>query len=209
MTHTEKITTLFLDIGGVLLTNGWDRQARLNAIKQFNLDSEEVNERHHLTFDTYEVGKISLTEYLTRVVFYEKRKFTIDDFTTFMFSQSKPLPDMIEYIRELKRKYNLKVTAVSNEGRELTEYRIKEFRLNEIFDAFVASSFVHFRKPDVDIYKIALDVSQVSPEKVIYLDDRHMFVEVAASIGIHGIHHVGFIKTKNELNNYGLSLTTK
>ncbi len=209
MTQSEKITTLFLDIGGVLLTNGWDRKARLNAIKTFNLDAEEVNERHHLTFDTYEVGKISLTEYLTRVVFYEKRKFSYDDFTSFMFAQSEPLPDMLSYIRELKKKYNLKVTAVSNEGRELSEYRIKEFKLDNIFDAFVASSFVHFRKPDVDIYKIALDISQVTPENVLYLDDRHMFVEVAGSIGIKGIHHVDFVKTKNELSKYGFSLNSK
>ncbi|MCL5030182.1 MAG: HAD-IA family hydrolase [Bacteroidetes bacterium] len=209
MNKSEKISTLFLDIGGVLLTNGWDRQARLKAIEEFDLDAEEVNERHHLTFDTFEIGKLSLVEYLTRVIFYEKRKFTINKFTTFMFEQSKPLPDMIEYIRELKRKFNLKVTAVSNEGRELTEYRIKEFRLNEIFDAFVASSFVHFRKPDVDIYKIALDISQVSSEQVMYIDDRHMFVEVAASIGIRGIHHTEFNKTQNELSRYGLSLNIK
>lgn len=209
MNKSEKINTLFLDIGGVLLTNGWDRQARLKAIEEFDLDAEEVNERHHLTFDTFEVGKLSLAEYLNRVIFYEKRKFTMNEFTTFMFEQSKPLPDMIEYIRKLKRKYNLKVTAVSNEGRELTEYRIKEFKLNEIFDAFVASSFVHFRKPDVDIYKIALDVSQVSPEQVMYIDDRHMFVEVAASIGIRGIHHIEFNKTQNELSYYGLSLNMK
>ncbi len=204
--HAGKITTLFLDIGGVLLTNGCYRQARLNAIKSFNLDAEEINERHHLTFDTYEVGKISLKEYLTRVIFYEKRKFSYDDFTSFMFSQSMQLPHMLEHIQELKNKYKLKITAVSNEGRELTEYRIKEFKLYEIFDAFVASSFVHFRKPDVDIYKIALDVSQVKPENVLYLDDRHMFVEVAESIGINGIHHIDFIKTKNELSKYGFSL---
>ncbi len=209
MSKSEKITTLFLDIGGVLLTNGWDRQARLKAIKQFDLDAEEVNERHHLTFDTFEVGKLTLAEYLNRVIFYEKRKFTINEFTTFMFEQSKPLPDMIEYIRELKSKYKLKVTAVSNEGRELTEYRIKEFQLNEIFDAFVASSFVHFRKPDVDIYKIALDISQVSPEHVMYIDDRHMFVEVASSIGIRGVHHTDFKKTQDELSNYGLTVNMK
>ncbi len=200
-----NITTLFLDIGGVLLTNGWDRKARIKAVEKFNLDEEEINERHHLTFDTYEAGKLDLEEYMHRVIFYEKRNFSTGDFKAFMFSQSQKLPDMIEYISALKKKYGLNVTAVSNEGRELTEHRIKSFELNKLFDAFVASSFVHFRKPDVDIYKIALDVAQAEPENVVYLDDRHMFIEVAETLGIKGIHHKNFETTKVELANYGLS----
>jgi putative hydrolase of the HAD superfamily len=209
MPAKKKINTLFLDIGGVLLTNGWDRQARYKAVKQFNLDLDEVNERHHLTFDTYEVGKLSLDDYMNRVVFYRKRNFTKDDFRKFMFSQSQKLPDMISFIRRLKDKYKLRVTAVSNEGRELTEYRINKFKLYEIFDAFVASSFVHFRKPDVDIYKVALDVSQVSPREVMYIDDRHMFVEVAKTLGIKGIHHTSYDSTKIKLEKAGLRLTKK
>ncbi len=193
------ITTLFLDVGGVLLTNGWDRKARSKAIKKYNLDEEEINERHHLTFDTYESGKLSLDEYMSRVIFYEDRKFSRNEFREFMFEQSKELPGMVEYISELKNKFNLRLTAVSNEGRELTKYRIEKFKLNKLFDSFVASSFVHFRKPDVDIYKIALDVSQAKPEEVIYLDDRHMFIEVAETLGIKGIHHQNIEKTKLEL----------
>ncbi len=205
MTKHGNITTLFLDIGGVLLTNGWDRQARTKAISKYNLDGEEVNERHHLTFDTYEVGKLSLDDYLNRVIFYEKRSFTKDDFKEFMFEQSQQLPDMIDYIKKIKKDHGLKVTAVSNEGRELTEHRIEKFKLYELFDSFIASSFVHFRKPDVDIFKIALDVSQTSPERVVYIDDRHMFVEVAGEVGIRGIHHTGFAETKEKLSEFGLS----
>ena len=121
---------LFLDIGGVLLTNGWDRHAREHAAGQFNLDYDEMDERHNLTFDTYEEGKLSLDEYLSRVVFYRERSFTRDEFQTFMFKQSQPLTDMILFIRELKSRYKLKTIAVSNEGRELTEYRIREFKLD-------------------------------------------------------------------------------
>lgn len=206
MARDTKITTLFLDVGGVLLTNGWDRKARNLAVKKFNLDLEEINERHHLTFDTYEAGKLDLNEYLKRVVFYEDRNFTKEDFENFMFTQSKALPKMIHFIDSLKRKFNLKVTAVSNEGRELTEYRIKQFKLNELFDSFVASSFVHFRKPDIDIYKIALDISQVMPQQVAYLDDRLMFVQVARSLDINGIHHKSLSSTKSQLAKLGLSL---
>lgn len=200
------VNTLFLDIGGVLLTNGWDRHARNHAIETFHLNPEEIEERHHLTFDTYEEGKLTLDQYLDRIVFYEKRSFTKDDFKSFMLARSQPFPKMIQLIRDLKARYDLRTIAVSNEGRELTIYRIEKFRLNEIIDAFVSSSFVHFRKPDEDIFRVALDISQAPPQKVTYIDDRKMFVEIARTLGVHGIHHRGFDSTRTALEELGLSL---
>ena len=184
-----QVTTLFLDIGGVLLTNGWDHNIRLHAAEKFGLNDHEMNERHHLTFDTYEAGKLSLDEYLNRIVFYQKRSFSREDFKKFMYDQSKAFPEMIELIRGLKTRYNLQVAAVSNEGRELTTYRVQQFKMGSFIDFFVSSCFVHYRKPDEDIYRIALDISQVKPEQVIYIDDREMFVEVARGLGITGIVH--------------------
>jgi putative hydrolase of the HAD superfamily len=196
-------STIFTDIGGVLLTNGWDRQGRKKAIRKFNLDPLETEERHHLTFDTYESGKISLGEYLKRLVFYTKRNFTEEDFIKFMFDQSRPIPEMLSLIRGIKEKYGIKIAVVSNEGRELNKYRINKFKLNEFVDFFISSCFVHFRKPDADIFKVALDIAQVSPEKVIYLEDRPMFVQVADGLGIRGIIHHDFNTTKKQLADFG------
>jgi putative hydrolase of the HAD superfamily len=203
----HPITTLFLDIGGVLLTNGWDSKARKLATVVFNLDAEELEERHNLTFDTYEVGKISLKEYLKRVVFYTDRPFTLTEFQVFMFKQSQPFPDMIHLITQLKEKYRLKVAVVSNEGRELNVFRISTFKLKEFVDFFISSSFVHFRKPDHDIFRIALDTAQVSASEALYIDDRLMFVQAAEELGIKGIHHTGFESTVQKLASYGLEIT--
>ncbi len=200
-----QFEALFLDIGGVLLTNGWDRHMRRAAAEKFGLDYEEMDERHHLTFDTYEEGKLSLDEYLLRMVFYEDRPFTQEQFKQFMFAQSQPISEMIDLIFQLRKNYDLKVAAVSNEGRELTIHRIEQFKLKSIFDLFVSSCFVHFRKPDKDIYRMALDCVQVPPGKVIYIDDRAMFVEVAKSMGIQGIHHTGYESTRTALETLGLS----
>jgi putative hydrolase of the HAD superfamily len=201
------ITTLFLDIGGVLLSNGWDHTMRQQAAATFDLDYDEMNERHHLTFDTYEEGKLTLQEYLNRVVFYQERSFSTETFKDFMFTQSQPYPEMIELIQDLKARYNLKVVAVSNEGRELTVYRIQKYKLGAFIDFFVSSCFVHFRKPDPDIYRIALDIAQVLPQQVAYLEDRAMFVEVARSLGLHGIYHTGYESTRSALTGLGLSLS--
>src|SRR5512143_3867317 len=116
MTPSSSITTLFLDIGGVLLTNGWDSGIRKRASDKFGLDYEEMNERHHLTFDTYEEGKLSLDEYLDRVVFYQARSFSREEFKAFMYAQSQPFPEMIKLMSDLKAQYKLQVAAVSNEG---------------------------------------------------------------------------------------------
>src|SRR5215831_10342961 len=132
----QKITTLFLDAGGVLLTNGWDRKARKLAADTFALDLPEMEERHHLTFDTYEAGKLTLKEYLDRVVFYRERSFTPDQFRDFMFAQSSAFPDMINMIKYLKATYRLKVAIVNNEGRELNTHRIHYFGLNTFVDFF-------------------------------------------------------------------------
>lgn len=206
MEEKKKPTTLFLDVGGVLLTNGWGRDSRKAAAREFGLDYEELNERHHLTYDTYESGKLSLREYLDRTVFYEERKFSHEDFRKFMFGQSRPFPDMIQLVKSLKDKYKLKIGVISNEGREVNEYRIRTFNLGGFIDFFVSSSFVHVRKPDKDIYKIALDMGQVSPHDAVYIDDRPMFAQVAAGMGLRSITHKGYETTRIALAGQGLAL---
>lgn len=202
---TYHPTALFLDIGGVLLSNGWDRDMRRRAAETFRLDLEELEERHHLTFDTYEEGNLSLDQYLDRVVFCKKRDFLPDEFKAFMFAQSRAFPEMIQMVIDLKAKYGLKVTAVSNEGRELTVHRIRAFGLAGFVDCFVCSCFVYHRKPDEKIFRIALDLVQVSPEETVYVDDRLMFTEVARELGIRSIHHIDYQTTRGRLAAMGLN----
>jgi putative hydrolase of the HAD superfamily len=205
MKKPKQVKALFLDIGGVLLTNGWDRKSRERAAELFKLDPVEMSERHHLTFDTYEEGKITLEEYLTRVVFYQKRPFSRDRFRKFMFEQSKPFPQMIDLVCRLKARHGLKIVVVSNEGRELTEHRIKTFNLNGFVDFFISSCFVHFRKPDADIYRIALDIAQVPAGEVVYIEDRPMFAQIAETLGIRSIIHTDYGVTCKQLASLGLN----
>ena len=204
--NNQQIKTIFTDVGGVLLTNGWDHNSRAKAVEHFHLDPKETQDRHSMTFDTYEVGKITLDEYLERVVFYTKRYFTKEDFKQFMFEQSQPFDDMLNLVKSLKQKYNLKIAVVNNEGRELNEYRIYKFGLNSFVDFYINSSFVHFRKPDVDIFKLAIDVAQVNPSETLYLEDRTMFVQVAETVGLRGVHHQNYEDTKKEFEKWGLTL---
>jgi putative hydrolase of the HAD superfamily len=199
-----RISCLFVDIGGVLLTDGWTHDGRKLAAANFDLDLAEMEERHHLTFDTYEEGKLTLDEYLGRVVFYQDRPFTRAQFRTFMFAQSEPHPEMIDLVTQLKARHGLKVAVVSNEGRELNAYRINEFGLDKFVDFYISSCFVHVRKPDADIFRLALDIAQVPARQVVYVENTPMFVQVAEGLGIRSILHTDYTSTRAQLDSFGL-----
>lgn len=200
------ITTLFVDVGNVLLTDSWGPAMRQRAVAQFGFDFAEVAQRSQLTFEGYEEGKVSLDEYLDWVVFYQERPFSREALKDFMFAQSEPRSDMINLVRSLKTRYHLKVVVVTNDGREFFAQRVQRFGLKEWIDVFVVSCFVHCRKPETEIYRLALDLAQVDPQEVLYIDDQALFVEVAQRLGFHGIHHTSYESTRTAVAALGLSL---
>jgi putative hydrolase of the HAD superfamily len=204
MKKATAISCMFLDVGGVLLTDGWDHHARKRAATKFKLELAEMEKRHHLTFEIYEEGKLTLEEYLDLVVFYQKRPFTRAQFRKYMFAQSKPYPEMIELVRGLKERFGLKIVVVSNEARELNEYRIRKFKLDGFADSFISSCFVHVRKPDADIFRLALDIAQTPVSQVVYIENTPMFVQIAEGLGIQSILHTDYMSTCAKLASFGL-----
>jgi putative hydrolase of the HAD superfamily len=198
------ISTLFFDVGGVLLTNGWDHLARKRAAKHFGLNWVQMDERHRLVFETHEEGKLSFEEYLGWVVFFEKRSFTRSQFRDFMFSQSKPYQKMLDLVAQLKAQHGLKIVVISNESREVNAHRIRTFGLDSLVDTFISSCFVGMRKPDVQIFRLALDLAQTEPEHAIFVDNTAMFVQIAEKLGIRSILHVDYTATRKELTSLGL-----
>ncbi len=201
---STDITCLFLDIGGVLLTDGWGRLVRRRAAKHFKLEWAEMEERHRLTFETHEEGKLAFDEYLDQVVFYKHRSFTRAQFRRFMCALSKPYPEMIDLFTQLKARHGLKIAVVSNEARVVNDYRIHKFKLNGFVDFFVSSCFVHLRKPDAEIFRLALDISQAPARQVVYIDNTPMFVQIAEGLGIRSILHTDYKSTCAKLASIGL-----
>jgi putative hydrolase of the HAD superfamily len=204
MRRKTTVKTLFIDVGGVLLTNGWDHLARKRAARNFKLDWSQMEERHRLVFETHEEGKLTFEEYLGWVVFYEKRAFTRNQFRDFMFSQSTPYPKMIELVAGLKARHGLKIVVVSNESREVNAYRIRTFKLDKLADAFISSCFVQMRKPDAAIFRLALDIAQTPASQVVFIDNTPMFVDVAEKLGMRSILHLDHQSTVAKLASFGL-----
>jgi putative hydrolase of the HAD superfamily len=138
-------------------------------------------------------------------VFHQKRTFTRNQFRRYMFAQSKAFPEMIELVAQLKSNLGLKIAIVSNEARELNAYRIERFSLDRLADCFISSCFVHIRKPDADIFKLALDIAQVQPAQAVFIDNTPMFVQIAQGLGIHGILHTDCQSTRAKLSHLGLN----
>jgi putative hydrolase of the HAD superfamily len=194
-----NLRILFFDIGGILLTNGWGHESRKEAAEIFGLDYAEMDGLHNFIFNVYEIGKITLDEYLDTVVFHKPRTFTSEDFKAFLYSQSKELPDMLQWLKEWKKDCGFRIISINNEGRELNNYRIHKFQLHQCFDAFISSCEVKMRKPDPGIFHLAMGIAQASPDQCVYFDDRLMFAKAAERIGIKSYQHTSFEATKKIL----------
>lgn len=182
-----EIKALFWDVGGVLLSNAWDRTQRALALQKFKLDEIEFHDRHEMLVSSFERGKINLAEYLDRTVFYRERPFTREEFTNFIYSLSQPDNDALNFARELARSSKYLMSTINNESKDLNLYRIREFGLREIFSVFVSSCYVGLRKPEIGIYQLALEITQQNPEETCFIDDRELNLESAARLGMHTI----------------------
>lgn len=183
---------IFLDIGGVLLSNGWSHDARRSAAEKFGFSYEEMNILHEFIFNVYEIGKITLDQYLNTTLFYKDRPFTKEAIINFMQEQSYELPAREWLVKfRAENQHQFRFISINNEGKELNDYRIKKFRMHECFDAFVSSCDVGMRKPDPGIFQLAMGIAQAKPEQCIYFDDRQILVDAALKTGMQCYRHTG------------------
>jgi len=204
MAHPQ-FKILFTDVGGVLATNGWDTELRHNMVKHFGLDHAAVNARHRLMFDSYERGHLSLDQYLQWTVFFEPRSFRMEDVKVWMFEQGKLLSGVYDLFRRVKERHGLKIALISNEGDGLTQDRVKRFRLGELADYMIFSHAVQLRKPDPQIWQLALSLAQVRASESLYIDDRLVFAEFAAHLGFKSYQHTSVEETATFLAGLGLA----
>jgi putative hydrolase of the HAD superfamily len=200
----STIHAIFWDVGGVLLTNAWDHTQRVAALERFRLDENEFHSRHERVVSSFERGKITLDEYLDRTVFYRERPFTRDQFRDYMFSLSKPIPDVLAFARGLADSGKYFMGTLNNESRELNLYRIEKYGLREIFRLFVSSCFVGLRKPESGIYRLATEITQINPEECCFIDDRTLNLECAAKLGMRTIQMQTLVQLREELAKLGV-----
>lgn len=201
-----EITTLFWDIGGVILTNGWDRGSRQQAAAAFSFDYEDFQDRHDLSFPAFDSGQISLNEYLDRTLFYRARSFSREQFTAFMFAQSREFADTRAVLSDAARTGKYFIGSINNEPLELNQYRIEAFHLRRDFLVFFSSCYVRARKPEETIFRVALEVTQRPPNQCVFIDDRPLNLESPRRLGMSVIHHQNAEQVRSELKSLGVEV---
>jgi len=199
------VNTLFWDNGGVILTNGWDRASRREAVEKFHLDWADFEDRHELMLDAFERGHASLDDYLKRTVFYRERPYSIDEFKDFMFAQSQPFSESLEFLGQLAATRRWILAALNNESSEINEYRIHTFHLRDYFEAFFSSCYLGVRKPGPQIYNLALRITQRSPQECILIDDRELNLECAREMGMNTILFQNVAQLRGDLARFGIA----
>jgi putative hydrolase of the HAD superfamily len=199
-----EIHAIFWDVGGVLLSNAWDHTERAAALEHFHLDAAEFGSRHEIEVPPFERGQITLDEYLDRTVFYRDRPFTRQEFRDYMFSLSQPMPEVLAFARGLSDSGKYFMGTINNESRELNLQRIEKFGLRKIFQLFVSSCFVGLRKPESGIYRLAVEITQFSPEECCFIDDRVLNLESATKLGMHTIQMQTLEQLRVELGKLGV-----
>jgi putative hydrolase of the HAD superfamily len=200
------IEVLLFDVGGVLLTNAWDRDSRALACEKFNVDREDFEERHALISTDFETGKLTLDDYLQRTVFHQRRDFTKADFFSFMKQRSRPFDSSLALVGGVASSGRYLMATLNNESRELNDYRIETFGLREYFSIFFSSCYLGVRKPAEEIYLKALDITQCQPEQCVFIDDRQLNLECAALLGVHTILFDGAETLRSQLVQLGVAV---
>ena len=201
------IDTVFFDLGGVLLSKGWDREFRREAAIEFQLDAG-FEARHEKLAKVFECGQLSLDDYLGRVVFNQAREFTKTQFVDFIHHKQTPMADSLAVLKELRKTvvggHHLLLCTLNNESRELNEYRIERFGLRDHFRAFFSSCYLGHMKPDAPIYRSALDIAQRHPGECLFIDDTAANLDAAQSLGMDTIHFQDAAQLRAELHRRGL-----
>lgn len=200
------IRAIFWDVGGVLLSNAWDHTQRAAALEHFHLDADEFQSRHEMLVSSFERGKITLEDYLDRTVFYRTRSFSRDEFRDYMFSLSQPFPAVLQFAQALADSGKYFMGTINNESRELNYDRIEKFGMRKMFQLFISSCFVGYRKPEIDIYRLALETTQIPAEQCCFIDDRPLNLESAAKVGMHAIEMSVIEQLRSDLEKLGVGV---
>lgn len=198
------ITHVFFDVGGVLGSNGWDREQRAGAVRHFELDAAELEDRHDESIAMLEQGRMTLDDYLRCAVFFRPRPFTVEAFKAYMLAQSVPYPQTVDLARELAGSGRYRMMTINNESDELNRHRIRQFGLRDIFVAFFSSCWVGILKPARRIYEVALAMSQAEPSQSVFIDDRARNLEPARELGIQTIRFTDAVRLRHELAELGV-----
>ena len=204
----QPIKTIFWDVGGVILTNGWDVDQRTRVLTRLGVDLVEYEARHDAANFYWERGLSTAREFFDRTVFFKPRDFTFEDLWPQVCAESGVLnPECFQILDRMGADGRYRLATLNNESRELNAYRLDTFHLRPYFDYFICSGYVHEMKPHADIYQAAIDISGFPPETALFIDDKPENCEAAVALDMKAIRFESPAQLTQELAQLGISAT--
>jgi putative hydrolase of the HAD superfamily len=145
----------------------------------------------------YEVGKVSSLEFFQSLKEFLQLSLSFEEFVPIwddIFLENQEVSQII-----LSQKGRWKLGLLSNTNPLHFDYILSKFPIVRVFDQWILSHEVGFKKPAVGIYQKAIEWASVEPQKIIFIDDMEKHVEVAVSLGMQGIHFISAKQLKEEL----------
>jgi HAD superfamily hydrolase (TIGR01509 family) len=206
---SASIRTIFWDLGGVVLTNGWDPGQRKRVLSRLGVNLEAYEELHDRANYYWERGLLTAKDFFSQTVLLPNPKLdlTFDMLWPQVCAASKVLhPECLDMLAELKQMGRYRIATLNNESRELNEYRLDAFKLRSLFDYFICSGYVHEMKPNLGIYKSAIDISGFAASSALFIDDKPENCAAAEAVGMHAIRFESPAQLCTALVEYGIQL---
>lgn len=206
----EDIRTIFWDIGGVLLTNGWDAHQRAGVLNSLGVDLLAYEAMHDRANFYWERGLITARDFFEQTVLETNPQLglTFEALWEWVCGESRVLhPGSFEILAALQRSGQYRLATLNNESRELNEYRLDAFELRAYFDYFVCSGYVHEMKPLPGIYRAAIDISGWPAHTALFIDDKQENCDGAEALGMRAIRFVSPEQLQQDLAQLGISFT--
>ena len=200
-----RVEVILYDLGNVILPfNHFQIAEKLSRFSQ-RKEFQDPPKMFSYLFDFekgavngYEAGKVSSLEFFQSLQEFLQLSLSFEDFIPIwneIFIEDQEVSQII-----LSQKGRWKLGLLSNTNPLHFDYVLAKFSIIRVFDRWILSHEMGFKKPAVEIFQKAVQWASVEPRKILFIDDMKKHVEVAASLGIQGIHFVSAAQLREELS---------
>lgn len=205
----DSIEVILFDLGNVILPFNHCQIAEKLSRFAKNADYQDPKKIFSYLFDFengaingYETGKGSSPDFFKMLKDHLQLTLSFEDFKPIWNDIFWENEEVSEIIRSLKGKKRLGL--LSNTNPLHFDHILSKFPVVRVFDKWLLSHEVGFKKPAREIFQKAIEWAGVEYEKVLFIDDMKTHIEVAVSLGMQGIHFTSSHDLKHHLTKWRL-----
>ncbi|BAM01423.1 MULTISPECIES: HAD family hydrolase [Caldilinea] len=193
--------SILFDLGNVLVH--YDHRRALTALAGlYGVDAEEVLNLYQAIASAFGTGRIAPEEVVHRFNECFGVERSLESFTEAFCSGLARNDAALAYAVSLQQEDALAIGAISNTNAlhvAWLDAHVPELRE---FDLVMMSNEVGIHKPDPQIFELAMELLNIPAEQILYIDDLAENVEAARRLGMAGVVHFDWIKTRRQIETW-------